>query len=367
MIPRRGDSPNGEPPLHHFRYTEYSMTTHHIFNPFDFIDDFLIEAGKAKHSIYLQSMNFEAGEILSRLEKVLLEALARGVRVNINHDWVSEVFVKGDLSLLPSTSSTKRLRGKELHERSHKIEENLRSQGATIITTNKPNSLNRFLPMVRRNHTKLYIVDEAIAWMGGVNLFDAAFEKIDIMIRFEEKKIVENLVKQFFMVNQLRSPVDYKLQLTSTENLFVDTGKIGSSIIYTEAMRKIDTAEKRIIFMSQFVPDGPLLQKLVKATKRGVKVEVITSPKKNSLFTTYPTRFTYLYFQYVLSKNPLITLIHHEKNVHAKIILVDGECAMVGSHNYTYSGVLFGTEEMMMQTTDKDLIKKIEEFALRDK
>jgi len=343
------------------------MSTPSIFLPNDFLDDFLKEAEKAKHSIYLQSMNFEAGNVLSKIEKVLLDALSRGVRVNINHDWVSQVFINGDLSFFPSISSKERIHGKELHKKSQEIEENLRAHGATFITTNTPSMLNRMLPMVRRNHIKLYIVDEAIAWMGGVNLFDEAFEKIDIMIKFDEEKIVDGLVKQFFMVNQLRSPVDYKLQLTSVENLFVDTGKFGSSIIYTEAMRKIDSAEKSIIFISQFVPDGPLLQKLIKASKRGVKVDVVTSTKKNSLFTSYPTRLTYLYFQYILPKYPLITLTHRLKDVHAKIISVDGDCAMVGSHNYTYSGVLFGTEEIMMQTTDKDLVKRIEDFALKDK
>lgn len=342
------------------------MSTPKIFTPYDFLDDFLKEAEKATHSIYLQSMNFEAGEVLSRIEKVLLEALSRGVRVNINHDWVAQVFVQGDLPLLPSSSSEKRSKGRYLHQKSREIENNLRSHGATIITTNNPNLLNKVVPMVRRNHTKLYIVDEEIAWVGGVNLFDEAFEKIDIMIRFEDKKIVDKLVKQFFMVNQLQSPIDYQLQLTPTESLFVDTGKLGSSIIYAEAIKKIDSAQKHIIFMSQFVPDGPLLQRLIKATKRGVKVDVITSNKKSSLFTSYPARFTYLYFRYLLHKYPLLVLTHHERNVHAKILSVDGECAMVGSHNYTYSGVILGTEEIMMETTDKDLVKKIEEFALKD-
>jgi len=340
------------------------MSSPRIFLPNDFLDDFLKEAEKAKHSIYLQSMNFEAGEVLSRVEKVLLDALNRGVRVNINHDWISQVFVHGNLSLIPSTSSDAKSKERDLHEKTKAIEANLRAQGATIIVTNPANTFNRFLPMVRRNHIKMYVVDEEIVWMGGVNLFDEAFEKIDIMIRFEEKKIVRGLVKQFFMVNQLRSPIDYKLKLTPSESLFVDTGKIGSSIIYEEAMEKIDSATKHIIFMSQFVPDGPLLRKLIKATQRGVKVDVVTSSEKNVLFTSFPTRITYLYFQYLLPKYPKLSLTHRTKDVHAKIISVDGKFAMVGSHNYTYSGVLFGTEEIMMETTDQNLVKDIEQFAL---
>jgi len=342
------------------------MNVPRIFLPNDFLEDFLATAVKAKSSIYLQTMNFEAGETLSKIEKVLLEALDRGVRVNINHDWVATVFIQGDLAFLPSSSRDKRSKGKELHRKSQEIEDNLRSRGATIIITNNPNRINHLLPMVRRNHTKLYIVDEEVAWMGGVNLFDAAFEKIDIMVRFEEKSIVSGLVKQFFMVNSLRSPVNYKLQLTKTESLFVDTGRMGSSIIYEEVMQKIDSATKHIVFMSQFVPDGPLLRRLIRVTKKGVKVDIITSSKKSALFTKFPTRLTYLHFLRLLPKYPLITFTHKSKGVHAKIISIDSTYAMVGSHNYTYSGVLFGTEEIMIETSEKELVNKIEDFAFKD-
>jgi phosphatidylserine/phosphatidylglycerophosphate/cardiolipin synthase-like enzyme len=343
------------------------MDTPAVFTPYDFLEDFLDEAKKAKHSIYLQSMNFEAGGVLGKIEKVLIEALNRGVRVNINHDWVAKVFVQGDLPLLPSPSSKRRHVGEKLHRESQELEANLKAHGATIITTNTPNPFTKLLPMVGRNHIKMYIVDEKIAWMGGVNLFDDAFNNIDIMIRFEDEKIVNRLTKQFFMVNSLQSPVDYSLRLTDTERLFVDSGKKGSSIIYQEALEQVDRAKESIVFMSQFVPDGQLLRHLLQATKRGVKVDVMISYPQSVLFRTYPTKLTYLYFKHAIRKNPYITVTHKSKNVHAKIIIVDGIKALVGSHNYTYSGVLFGTEEIMIETTNEALVEDIGKFVVENK
>lgn len=335
------------------------MSSPTLFTPNDFLDDFLAEASKAKQSIYLQSMNFEAGEVLDRIEAVLIPALERGIRVNITIDWVSRIFVHGHLPLLPMARPFRRSHWERHVKASEQLRARLVAKGATFVTTNTPTFLNRQFPMMRRNHIKLYMVDERIVWMGGVNLFDEAFKKIDLMVRFEDDQTVRALHQQFFMVNQLRSSADYSKKLRDDYTLYVDTGKIEQSIIYRQALRQIDDAKKSIVFMSQFVPDGPLLNKLIEATKRGVQVEVLSSPRQNVLFTKYPTKLTYKFFRFKIKKHPLITFTHLPQDVHAKLLLVDDSIALFGSHNYTYSGVLFGTEEIMMETTDEKLLKQI--------
>lgn len=338
------------------------MSSPRLFLPNDFLDDFLAHASKAKQSIYLQSMNFEAGEVLSRIEAVLIPALERGVRVNITIDWVSRIFVHGHLPLLPMARPFRRSHWERHVKASEQLRARLVAKGATFVTTNNPTFLNRQLPMIRRNHIKLYMIDEKIVWMGGVNLFDDAFKKIDLMVRFEDDQIVGALHQQFFMVNELRSPADYSKKLGEHYTLYVDTGKIEQSIIYQEALRQIDNAKVSITFMSQFVPDGPLLKRLIAATKRGVSVEVLSSPRKNVLFTKYPTKLTYEFFRFRIKKHPLLVFKHLPQDVHAKLLVLDDTTALFGSHNYTYSGVLFGTEEIMMETTDQVLLGQITAF-----
>jgi len=338
------------------------MSSPALFTPNDFLGDFLAEAKNAKRSIYLQSMNFEAGDALSRIEAVLSPALDRGLRVNITIDWVSRRFLHGNLPLLPVARPSSRAHRDRHVRESEALRKRLVDKGATFVTTNTPNFLNNLFPMVRRNHIKLYMVDEKIAWMGGVNLFDDAFKKVDLMVRFEEKDIVNALHQQFFMVNRLRSVADYAKKLGDNFTLFVDTGKIEQSIIYAEALKQIEQAKGSIVFMSQFVPDGVLLNQLIAATKRGVGVEVFTSPGKNVLFTKYPTKLAYAFFRLRIKGHPAIVFRHLPRDVHAKLLIIDGKTALFGSHNYTYTGVLFGTEEIMMETTDTELVKQIQSF-----
>ena len=142
-----------------------------LFTPYDFLEDFLAEAQLAKKSIYLQSMNFEAGEVLSRIEAVLIPALERGVRVNLTIDWVARLFTNGHLPLLPGEFARSRSARLRFYKESEALRNRLMSHGATIVTTNTPTFLTRPFSMFRRNHIKMYMVDERIAWIGGINLF----------------------------------------------------------------------------------------------------------------------------------------------------------------------------------------------------
>lgn len=332
-----------------------------LFTPDEFLEDFLKEAARAKKSIYLQSMNFEAGDALTRIEEVLTPALERGVRVNITIDWVSRLFIHGQLPLLPGRPSKRAYRDRHVRE-SEALRDRLEAMGATFVTTNKPSFFNRPLPMIRRNHIKLYMVDEAIAWMGGVNLFDDAFKKIDLMVRFEDEEIVHALHQQFFMVNRLRSVADYSKKLGEDYTLYVDTGRLEQSIIYRQAIKRVSESSLSITFMSQFIPDGPLLKELIAASKRGVKIEVLTSRRNNVIFTKYPTKAVYDLFKFKIKNYPLIKLVHLSRDVHAKLLIIDEKIALFGSHNYTYSGVLFGTEEIMMETRSDVALKQFFTF-----
>ena len=119
--------------------------------------------------------------------------------------------------------------------------------------------------------------------------------------------------------------------------------------------------------MSQFVPDNKLLQQLIEASKRNVSVTVIASSENDSIFTNYPSKLAYLYFKFVIKKYPNIKLINLKKHVHVKLLLTDNKSALLGSHNLTFSGVLFGTEEIMLKTLDAELLGQLNKFLQSQK
>lgn len=334
-------------------------------NPEKFLADFLQLSQRAKRSIYIQTMNFENGEVLKQIGSVLEQKASEGVRVRIHADWVAQRFVHGQLRLLPNVivNNKERSYAEFIHRKNDEMRSHLQKKGVSIIETNSPILIPKIVPPLRRNHIKLYIIDEEIAWMGGINLLDNGFKNIDFMVKFADKKYVSAFSRQFFMINSKRPADDYRQKIGEDSTLFVDSGKYAQSIIYKAAIKAVRSASNSVTLMSQFVPDIFLLTSIIRAAQRGVHIKIYTSSKADRKFNRYPDKLVYDYFLGKIRKFSNISFTHLEKKVHAKLLLIDEKVALFGSHNYSYFGVLFGTEEIMLQTTNHHLVEQIISFV----
>lgn len=327
-----------------------------------FLEDFVKQAEKATTRIYLQSMIFEHGRMLKTLESVLIKKAREGLDVRITVDWVYKRYVEDNVLLLPQLNKTERKFGIQVHQETKKTMERWQEAGIIFTVTNTPTPAASLLPILGRNHTKIYLVDDSYAWIGGINLFDTALVMIDFMVRMSEPTIITALEKHYFKVNDNR-PKDDSHVHCSEYDLFFDAGKKKKSIIYAQAMQLIQQAKNKITFMSQFLPDGKLLYELRTASKRGVVISIITSNEQNKSFTQFPYNIPYHILKSRLNNFPNTTLIHREKRVHAKLLIVDGEKALFGSHNFTSIGVMLGTEEIAIQTSDQNLVADLQHFS----
>ncbi len=327
-----------------------------------YLEEAIREIDSAKKSILVQTMNFEAGEMICKLESHLEKASRRGVEVRINYDWVAYKFVHSDLQILPAfKKSTRRYIANQL-TKNKEMYDRLSTSGVILTTTNKATLASHILPFLGRSHIKMLVVDEEKAWIGGVNLFDKAFGNFDIMVKTEKKNLIKAISEQFYKVNDNKHPNDYEVVIDGNESLYIDVGKRRKSIIYDQAKLRVKEAKKNIIYMSAFVPDSKLLKEIVKASKRGLEVVILTSHEDSSEFNNYPEKLSYIYFKNAIKNQKNIKFIHLKKTVHAKLIIVDGEVALYGSHNYTYSGVMFGTAEIMIETREKEIVRELESF-----
>jgi phosphatidylserine/phosphatidylglycerophosphate/cardiolipin synthase-like enzyme len=333
-----------------------------VQNPSEFLEDLINQIRGASKSIHIQSMNFETGVVVDKLVAELLLASKREISIHLTFDWVSEKYIHGDLPLLPQLDQKKIKEAQEIRTKTNVLLERLKQAGVHITITNKPSSFGRLLLPVGRNHKKMYIIDEKIAWIGGLNLFDEAFKNVDFMVKFTEKGVVLALGKEFQKVNSLKEKDDYQVVCTEETKLLVDTGTKNKSIIYDAALKASASCEDSLIFVSQFVPEGKLLKNLIKAAVNNKKVIVITSFDNDKLFSDYPYRFTYLYFLTKIRKHKNIQLVHLSQRVHAKLLIVDHKLALFGSHNLVATGVIFGTEEIAIVTYDTSLVKQLTDF-----
>jgi phosphatidylserine/phosphatidylglycerophosphate/cardiolipin synthase-like enzyme len=333
-----------------------------VENPKDYLEDLLAEIDKAGKTILIQTMNFEYGKIVGTLEKYLIKASGRGVDVRINYDWVAEKYIHGDLPLFPTINGKRRKYVNRVQKKNREMYERLENGGIKLTITNNPSFPVSQMPYLGRSHIKMAIVDEKCAWVGGVNLYDGAFENIDIMVKTRKPSLISALTKLFYQVNENKKEKDIKVKIDEKESLFIDVGDKGKSIIYDTAKLRIKEAKNSLIFISQYVPDTKLLKEITEAAQKGVMVTILTSPNDDPNFTKYPEKLTYIVLKSTIEEIPNIKLIHLDRKVHAKVLIIDDEVVMYGSHNYTYSGVLFGTAEIMIETREEEILQEFRAY-----
>ena len=263
----------------------------------------LVAIGSARESIYLEMYIFENDttgyDFLSELERKARE----GVRVIV----ILDAF--GSFGLSPA------------------LIDRLRNAGAEVLF---------FSYWFRRMHRKILIVDEATAFLGGVNIARRFAQWKDLQIRVTGK-IVRHVLRSFVRVYHECGGIDPLLHdeehlplLKKTRLWFIEHG-IGSK---RYALRKhyeehINGAKRSVVIVTPYLlPHRWLISCLHRASSRGVKVEIII-PK----YTDHRAldRINYYYVN-LFSKLGAICLLSEEMN-HAKVMLIDDAVGTIGSQN----------------------------------
>ncbi|MDO8493700.1 MAG: phosphatidylserine/phosphatidylglycerophosphate/cardiolipin synthase family protein [bacterium] len=189
----------------------------------------------------------------------------------------------------------------------------------------------------RRIHRKILIVDEEVAFLGGVNVGKAYKKWLDLNLRLNGKRIVKSLVKSFSRSYYNSGGTDPNL-LTLRKELktrraglwllenFPAVGKLMLRPYYQE---QIAGAKKRIVLVTPyFIPHRWLLASLLSAQARGVSVELVIPKNTDSNFISFANHV----FISSLSKTGMKFYMTKDM-IHAKAILVDDKVGLVGSNN----------------------------------
>lgn len=326
--------------------------------PADFFNYFISQVEQATESVYIQSLTLEAGQVMDRLGPALLAAAKRGVKVEVHVDWIAKDYVHGKISLTPRFRPSQRKYAAHLHLQNREMVSQLREAGVIISYVNKPDWLARVLAIAGRNHIKMYMVDEKTVWLGGVNVLDAATEHLDFMVAFDNPILIKALKRVF----ETEKFPDEEITFDPQNTLLIDGGKRRTSIIYAEALKLIHQATHSIVFVSQFVPEGALLKALVTKSKSGCDLKIMTSPVTMMQFAQWPYKITYVKCQQAL-RAVEEQVIHLPQKVHCKLLLVDNQVGLFGSHNLIETGVNLGTSEVDILTTEPKLIERLIGFV----
>jgi cardiolipin synthase len=277
--------------------------------------------------------DFEKGEIGQRFADLFIKKANEGVEIKVLLD------IFGSYRFL--FSSKKRL---------------LRHAGIEIQFT--AIYLKHFLTFsfwkTRRNHRKLTIIDDKIAYIGGVVFTEDVASWHDLHARIESPSII--FTHDFFL-SKTSKIVDLLLQENTPEeeSYSVATNDFRDHHLSQEIYENILKAEKSILIITPyFAPPKKFIRELLAATQRDVSVTIMFPENTDNYFA----QNTHHYYLHVLRTSNLSFKFFKKMN-HAKVVIID-EWTTFGSCNFDHLSLMYN-KELNITTSDKDLTRQIRE------
>ncbi|WP_163999628.1 phospholipase D-like domain-containing protein [Pyxidicoccus caerfyrddinensis] len=261
----------------------------------------MLEAiASAKQRVHLEVYTFEREGVGARFLDALVAAARRGVTV--------KVVVDGWGSIKASSHLT----------------ETLKAAGAKVRVYNPLTSLCTGRSW--RNHRKILLVDDAVAFLGGINIGDAYAAHGD------EPGWADLAVElRGDICRQLGAKLHAGASalVSGPVSLFL-SGLGGGHRLRKRYLSAIDGAQREVVLAhAYFLPDMRFVRALKQAARRGVKVSLLLAGRSDVVFARAATMR--LYREFLRAGVGIYEWT--ASTLHAKAAVVDGEKLLVGSFN----------------------------------
>ncbi len=193
--------------------------------------------------------------------------------------------------------------------------------------------------LLHRMHRKVLIVDEEIAFIGGVNIYKISRFWNDLVVRIRGRlvpKVVKSFTKAYINAGGKDPILLAKNSQTSSTDInarVVEHYPVGKKFHFKKIyLQYLKRAEKSIVLITPyFMPKRWLGAALHQAVLRGVNVEILM-PKNADHFIYNRVNYFYIY-----KFSKLGIKFYMEENMnHAKAMIIDNKEAMVGSQNLDF-------------------------------
>jgi len=205
----------------------------------------------------------------------------------------------------------------------------------------------------RRNHRKLLIIDDAIAYVGGFNVHAASSRRSvgenrwrDTHVRFRGAAVDQAIDVFEHSGHPMReaSPALKPLWLITS------TTRRCRRRLRCEFDRVFRSAKQRIwLTTPYFVPDSRLRRRLIRAARRGVDVRVLTPAKNDVPITQWAARALYS----ALLKHGVRVFEYQPRVLHAKTLMVDDNWGTVGTANLDYRSLFVNAEVNLVASDER--------------
>ncbi|WP_412478781.1 cardiolipin synthase ClsB [Azonexus sp. IMCC34839] len=291
----------------------------------------------ARHEIFLESYIFADDAIGHEVANALCRAAQRGVEVNVTVDGFGARNFAADF--LPRFADA----------------------GVRALFYRRELSTFRLKRhRLRRLHRKLVVVDAKVAFVGGINIVDDNNAPEHMRPRFDYAVQIEGPVLQ-----QVHRAVRRMWEIVSWANfrrrfrLHADAapcieiaGSQHAAFLIRDNIRHrndilnayidaIDAAESEILIANAyFLPGVRFGRALYAAAKRGVRISILLQGKTDHPLLRYATQALY----HTALKTGIRIFEYERSFMHAKVAVIDGEWATVGSSNIDPFSLLLAKE-----------------------
>jgi cardiolipin synthase A/B len=208
----------------------------------------------------------------------------------------------------------------------------------------------------RRNHRKLLIIDDRVAYFGGMNIVDqtkaATVEQAraehlpksagwrDVHVRLvgpRQAELADNMDRLWRRIHKQptdRGPRTWRRRLIVSRKQYLHFFDSSPGFkhscaarIFTQLIRR---AKRSItLSMAYFIPVGRILRELVRASRRGVLIRVIVPGQSDVNLVQRASRHCYAR----LLRHGIQIYERQDKMLHGKVMIVDQQWTLVGSCN----------------------------------
>jgi cardiolipin synthase len=217
----------------------------------------------------------------------------------------------------------------------------------------------------RRNHRKLLIIDERVAYFGGMNLADPAGPALaeqaeqlpssagwrDVHVRLagpQQGEVAESFERSWRRAHGLaiaRRARGYRLALLATGEESIQFFDSGPGRKHTRAARvycRVLARARRTITLSMayFLPVGRVLREFLRAHRRGVFIRVVVPGASDVPIVQCATRN--LYTRLLRRRFHIYERQRHM--LHSKVAIVDDQWSILGSCNLDARSLLLNLE-----------------------
>lgn len=304
-------------------------------------------------SLYVQFSTFEGDASGQEFAEMLIELAQRGVDVCLTTDRYSDVVQDDIYPILLH-------RRAELQTERHKtcdLMQKLADNGIPVKRTAPMGPMGIYA--LYRDHKKMVVIDEKVAYVGGINVSDHNYAWHDFMV-----KVTGDLARDLacdYMSTWDGKTVAFDRVFDHRD--FILNQCAGRYSIFEEILRMIQIAQETLVIESPYLMGDYMESAILQAAQRGVKVRLILPYHSNKLVYRIWARKMYRRFDH-----PNITIYGYRGEhdmTHAKLVIVDEQYASFGSLNmFELEGLT--QKELNIFTRNAEFIAQALDFVEQD-